>query len=273
MNLIVPPNGRSDDALYPDSDGQPMAENTLQFEWIVTIKENLNLLFLDRPDVFVAGDLLWYAVKGEPAIRLAPDALVAFGRPKGYRGSYRQWEEGGIAPQVVFEVMSPGNRAGEMLQKREFYEKYGVEEYYVWDPDRITLEGWLRHGDKLEPIDEMNGWTSPRLAVRFELTSDNLRLFGPKGEPFLTFAEVAQQREEARQQAETERERADQAQQRAEQAQQRADQAQQRADQAQQRADQAQQRADEKESERLAAQVRAERLAAQLRALGIEPEG
>lgn len=27
--------------IYPDSDGQPMADNTKQFRWIVTIKENL----------------------------------------------------------------------------------------------------------------------------------------------------------------------------------------------------------------------------------------
>lgn len=46
------------EVVYPESNGQPMAENTLQFEWIVTIKEGLELLFCDRPDVFVAGDLL-----------------------------------------------------------------------------------------------------------------------------------------------------------------------------------------------------------------------
>ncbi|MFM8294463.1 MAG: Uma2 family endonuclease, partial [Microcystaceae cyanobacterium] len=79
--------------IYPDSDGQPMAENTLQFEWIVIVKENLELLFGDRPDVFVAGDLLWYPVEGNNKIRRAPDAMVALGRPKGYRGSYKQWEE------------------------------------------------------------------------------------------------------------------------------------------------------------------------------------
>ena len=33
--------------LYPDSDGQPMADNTKQFRWIVTIKENLEILFAD----------------------------------------------------------------------------------------------------------------------------------------------------------------------------------------------------------------------------------
>jgi Uma2 family endonuclease len=79
--------------VYPDRDGRPMSDNTLQYRWIVTIEGNLELLFADRPDVFVAGDLLWYAVEGQPRVRTAPDALVAFGRPKGYRGSYRQWEE------------------------------------------------------------------------------------------------------------------------------------------------------------------------------------
>nr|WP_235963697.1 hypothetical protein [Tautonia rosea] len=49
---------------YPDSDGKRMAEYTLEFQWIVTIKERLDALFRDRPDVFVAGDLLWYPSKG-----------------------------------------------------------------------------------------------------------------------------------------------------------------------------------------------------------------
>ena len=33
--------------IYPDSDGQPMADNTQQFRWIVLIKENLELIFAD----------------------------------------------------------------------------------------------------------------------------------------------------------------------------------------------------------------------------------
>ena len=77
--------------VYPDSDGQPMADNTKQFRWIVLIKENLEYLFVENEAVFVAGDLLWYPIEGRPDIRVAPDVLVAFGRPKGDRGSYRQW--------------------------------------------------------------------------------------------------------------------------------------------------------------------------------------
>ena len=44
--------------IYPDSDGKPMADNTKQFRWIVTIKENLECLFADNDNVFIAGDLL-----------------------------------------------------------------------------------------------------------------------------------------------------------------------------------------------------------------------
>ena len=67
---------------YPDDDGQPMSENTLQFKWIVLIKEGLETLFRHDPNVFVAGDLLWYPEEGKPKIRQAPDVMVVLGRPK-----------------------------------------------------------------------------------------------------------------------------------------------------------------------------------------------
>src|SRR5213076_1518458 len=71
--------------------------------------------------------------------------------------------------QVVFEVLSPNNTGPEMARKRAFYERYGVEEYYEYDPDRGQLRGWQRHGGQLVPIPEMRGWLSPRLSVRFDL--------------------------------------------------------------------------------------------------------
>ncbi len=163
-----------EEIIYPDSDGEPMADNTLQWEWIATIKGGLDALFRDDPNVFVAGDLLWYPVEGDSTIRTAPDAMVAFGRPKGYRGSYMQWREGGVAPQVVFEILSPGNRFGEMLRKFRFYERYGVEEYYIYDPDRVVLDGWLRAGSELREIPAMDGWVSPRLGVRFDMSGSEL---------------------------------------------------------------------------------------------------
>ncbi len=183
---------------YPETDNQPMAENTLQFQWIVTIKEGLECVFADRPDVFVAGDLFWYPVEGNPEIRAAPDAMVVIGRPKGHRRSYQQWQEGDLPPQVVFEVLSPGNRPGEMCDKRKFYERHGVEEYYVYDPDEVEMEGFRRSDGLLAPIADLNGWTSPRLGIRFELDGPELVIRDPDGRPFRTFQENRRELDRAR---------------------------------------------------------------------------
>lgn len=199
---MVQPLETSPEIKYPDSDGQPMADNTKQFRWIVTIKENLELLFADRPDVFVAGDLLWYPVEGNNSLRQAPDAMVVFGRPKGDRGSYMQWKEDNIPAQVVFEILSPGNRLRDTAKKYQFYNLYGVEEYYVYDPDDNELIGWVRENGFLDVIEEMAGWTSPLLGIRFELSETNLEIYRPDGERFLTFTELGQRAYEEQQRAE-----------------------------------------------------------------------
>lgn len=184
--------------IYPESDGQPMADNTKQFRWIVTIKEGLEWLFQNDPNVFVAGDLLWYPVEGNNVTRAAPDAMVIFGRPKGDRGSYQQWKEGNIAPQVVFEIRSPGNTQTEMDKKLVFYDRYGVEEYYLYDPDKGDLSGWLRTEERLDVIEQMLGWISPCLGIRFEMSGIELQLYRPDGERFATYVELAALREQER---------------------------------------------------------------------------
>ncbi|WP_159787940.1 Uma2 family endonuclease [Sodalinema gerasimenkoae] len=222
--------------IYPDCDGNPMSDNTRQFRWIVVIKENLEILFDDNPDVFVAGDLLWYPEEGNNKLRQAPDVMVAIGRPKGDRGSYRQWEEGGIAPQVVFEVLSPGNRLKEMAKKQQFYDRYGVEEYYIFDPDRLDFNGWRRNeAGILEVIEHPEDWTSPRLGIRFELRSDQFTIYRPDGQRFLTPTELAKQAEQQRQEAQQQRQEAEQQRQEAQQQRQEAQQQRQRAESAEAR--------------------------------------
>ena len=191
--------------VYPESDGQPMAENTLQFQWIVTIKEGFENLFRDDPQVFVAGDLLWYPLEGNNTIRQAPDAMVVFGRPKGHRGSYRQWEENQVAPQAVWEVLSPGNRPGEQIKKFAFYERHGVEEYFVYDPDRGLFSAWERAGQELREVENPIGWTSPLLGVRFEMEGSDLVILRPDGRRFITFTETCEQLDHERERADAER--------------------------------------------------------------------
>lgn len=214
VSQIQPPT--QPEVIYPDSDGQPVANNTIQFGWIVEIKQNLDWLFADDPNVFVAGDLFWYPVEGRNKIVNAPDVLVVLGRPKGDRLCYQQWKEEGIAPQVVFEILSPSNTQTEMDKKLLFYDRYGVEEYYIYDPDRNNLCGWLRSEDGLDVIPQMEGWVSPRLKIRFAPSPEGLQLYRPDGERFLTYTEISRNTEQERQRAEQERQRAEQERQRAE---------------------------------------------------------
>jgi Uma2 family endonuclease len=133
---------------------------------------------------FVAGDLLWYPVQVDapPVPAQAPDAMVVLGRPDGDRGSYKQWEEDNIAPQVVFEILSPSNSAREMLAKQAFYGKYGVLEMFFYDPDSYDFWGFVRSApdEDLTPIMRMDfPWTSPTLGIRLRC----LRTVWPSSTP------------------------------------------------------------------------------------------
>lgn len=252
-----------EEILYPSSDDEPMAESTKQYEWIVRLKENCERLFANEPNVFIAADLFWYplSVNEPPAPHQAPDVMVIFGRPKGPRKSYRQWQEGGIAPQVVFEILSASNKTRRGMEKMDekffFYQQHGVEEYYIYDPDEYTLEGYLRQGNNLTSIDTLalRNWRSPRLGITLRLQTRDLEVLYPDGRPFLSFLELGHL-------ADFQTARADRAQDWAEQESQRAEQESQRAEQESRRADAVEQKAQD--------QLRT--IAQNLRGTGMEAE-
>jgi Uma2 family endonuclease len=271
-----------DDRFYPSSDGKPMAENTEQYRWIVLIAENLAAIFNQNPDVFIAADLLWYPiaasdrVKGEPYAQ-APDIMVIFGRPKGFRSSYIQHKEENIAPQVVFEILSPSNKTEEGLtdlqKKLEFYQRHGVEEYYTYDPLVKNLMVWQRQGLRLVPIKFSKTWVSPRLGVRFQWQAgEELSLFKPDGRPFLSFSELDTQAEQERIRAEQERLQKEFERQEKQEAQLQVQRERQQKQEAQLQAQQEQ--AEKQEAQLQAQQERQEkeRLAAYLRSLGLDPD-
>ncbi len=254
---MKPETAPATDVVYPESDGKPMADNTLQWDWMVKIVGELRDLFAGQT-VFIAGDLFWYPVEGDPKTVTAPDALVAFGRPPGYRGSYKQWEEGGIAPQVVFEVLSPSNTDDEMDRKREFYDRHGVEEYYLIDPYQNIVSGFRRHDGRLIQVMKMDGYVSPRLGIRFERNSGELTLYTPDGRPFQTREEVAEELRRTAAAFEDERARAI-----AES---------QRADRAEEQAARAEEQAARAGEQAAREQAAREVLAAKLREFGVNPD-
>ena len=234
------PNTRVAEAqvVYPDSDGKPMSDNTLQYQWIVRLRDNLDAMLPD----FVAGDLLWYPVKGDPSLRVAPDVMVVLGRPKGHRGSYKPFEEEGVAPAVVFEVLSPGNKPDEMVHKVLSFFRYGAREVVLIDPVSQTGSAWWRgEAGEIEGVDAIDGWTSPALGVRFERSGYLLEVYRPDGTRFLDFRELEARANEAEARA---------------------------AEELRLRAEESRLRAEESRL-RAEAEARADRLAARLAALGV----
>jgi Uma2 family endonuclease len=140
---------------YPDSDGEPMADNDPQYRCITDTRFGLEQHYRDKPDVYVGADLLIYYVEGDPGKNVAPDVLVALGVPKGNRRSYQIWAEG-KPPDVLFEFASPRTWRADLGWKRGLYQGLGVSEYFLFDPGaehfNPMLQGYRLSENIYQPI-------------------------------------------------------------------------------------------------------------------------
>lgn len=68
MRSTLPPP----DLEYPETDGQPMANNTIHAEVMMTLKENLEAMFRHRDDVFIAIDLFCTLSRADPTFAMRP---------------------------------------------------------------------------------------------------------------------------------------------------------------------------------------------------------
>ena len=128
--VAAPLDDAAEDALYPCSDGKPMADNMWQSRAILAAASDLETA---HPGALVAADILVYPERGNPKNRVAPDVLLAFGLATHSRSSYFVWREG-KPPDWVLEVASPKTAPRDLNEKRISYAKMGVPEYWLFDP-------------------------------------------------------------------------------------------------------------------------------------------
>lgn len=128
--------GEMDDLsiVYPSSDGEPMAESDLQYIPLTETVSTLRVWFEDRPDVYVAGNMLVYYRMNDNRTRVAPDVYAVFGVSGNHpRDSWIVWREG-KAPDFVMEIASPSTWQRDVNEKRFIYADMGVAEYWRFDP-------------------------------------------------------------------------------------------------------------------------------------------
>jgi Uma2 family endonuclease len=56
------------------------------------------------------------------------------------------------APDLVIEILSPGNKGYDKKDKKQVYEKYGVKEYFIIEPDEKTVTAYSLINDKFSQI-------------------------------------------------------------------------------------------------------------------------
>lgn len=183
--------------VYPSSDGQPMAETWLHVRAIMWLHQALEDFFRGRPDVFIASDIFWYWEEGNRSACLSPDVMVVTGvqpRDPRERRSFFSWEEGGVAPSVVFEMASENTWQNDVEDKFDRYEELGVREYFLFDPEGLylvpVLQGYRLRGSAYRRIRTSALESVLGFGMRAEDTM--LRLIdGRTGQPIPTRAEAA----------------------------------------------------------------------------------
>lgn len=71
------------------------------------------------------------------------------------------WERIRTAPDLVVEIVSPASRRYDAETKRSDYERYGVREYWLIDPDRETMTFYrLESGRYVETAPKQDRLTS-----------------------------------------------------------------------------------------------------------------
>lgn len=189
---------------YPESDGKPMAETDKHAKTIISLWQSLENHFQADSLVYVTRNLLLYFEEGNPYRSVAPDVMFVRGVTDKDRRVYKLWEENTM-PQVVFEITSRSTRSEDLHRKWNLYEKLGVLEYYIFDPEHEYFEPFIackRQEGELMQVEITEGRIfSDELGLEIVDTGETLRLFDPKTKEFLR---TSQEMGNALREAETE---------------------------------------------------------------------
>ena len=198
LRATTPLPGTTIDPRYPDSDGRPMGETDFHSIALRFLCDALQDFFAGL-DVYIAMNLLMYYKQGEPEGHRDPDILVAKGVGTHKRRSFRFWEEK-HKPCVLFEIASRKTRKEDLGAKRTLYQRLGIAEYFVFDPEGKyldpVLQGFRLRKGVYVPMkaDAAGSLVSRRLGLRLLPEDEMLRLVDFKtGTPVPTRQERAEQ--------------------------------------------------------------------------------
>jgi Uma2 family endonuclease len=151
--ILVPKD--TEDYLYPDSDGKPLGETGFHVTAILTLFDTLQTYYRNVANIYVAADMFLYYEEGNPRACKSPDVMVIKGVSNKIRRTFKTWVEGTV-PNVVVEVTSSKTIAEDLGDKKVTYERLGIAEYFLFDPEasilRPALQGFRLRSKRYVPI-------------------------------------------------------------------------------------------------------------------------
>jgi Uma2 family endonuclease len=230
MNIRISTPEQNQSIVYPESDGEPMAETEVHILALIDLISALRFHYRTQPGIYVIGNMFLYYEEGNPNARKAPDLMVVKGVDTSFpRRTFKTWEEKAV-PSVIIELTSKDTCEEDLGPKKTLYARLGVAEYIMFDPLHEylphRLEGHRLAGKKYVPlkIDSDGGLVSKELGLRLRPEGRLLRAYDlktgqgilPPEEWYSLAKEAIEEAEQEKQRAEKERKRADKEKRRAE---------------------------------------------------------
>ena len=181
--------GSAPTLVYPESDGEPMAETGRHVRLLLDMIETIDWHFRDTPDVHVCGNMFLYYEEGNPRKVISPDVFMVRGVSKKDLRTYKTWEQQPYL-DFVLELASPSTYTKDFNEKKAIYEQIlRVKEYCIYDPYHEidpSFVGFRLVGDAYEEIAFVEG-RLPCETLGLELGERDgvLRLYDPVTETWL----------------------------------------------------------------------------------------
>ena len=207
--------GAAPTLVYPESDGEPMAESGRHVRMLLDMIDAIDRYFQDTPDIYVCGNMFIYYEEGNPRKVISPDVFMVRGVSKKDLRTYKTWEQQPYL-DFVLELASPSTYTKDFNEKKAIYEQIlRVKEYCIYDPYHEidpSFIGFRLVGDTYQEIAFVEG-RLPCETLGLELGERDgvLRLYDPgtetwfgPGREHIDEAETrASEEVRARQEAET----------------------------------------------------------------------
>ena len=131
---MQPKIGAAPTLVYPESDGEPMAETPKHQQVMIDCMDTIRRHLREVPDVFIGGNMFLYYEEGNPRKNISPDVFMVHGVSQKDIRTYKTWEQPPTL-DFVLEVASPSTVENDLTVKKEIYATIlRVKEYYIYDP-------------------------------------------------------------------------------------------------------------------------------------------